>query len=134
MTKTPAQLETCRYAQFNPMALQAAIVGEVDLATASYRASSKSLATAESLHATEHERQQKTELSFKAGEIDRQTYLASEIEFAAISAARADALAQNRLSIGLLEDALRRPLFDPGAQLFMQYNGATSSISGMAAR
>lgn len=115
-------------------ALQAQIIGEVDLATASYKASSKSLATADILHATEHERQQKTERAFKAGEIDRQTFLVSEIEFAVIDAARADALGQNRLSIGLLEDALRRPLFDPGAQPFLQYNGATSSIGGLAAR
>ncbi len=113
-------------------ALQAQIAGEVDLASASYMASSKSLTTADALHATEHERQKKTARAFKAGEIDKQTFLASEIEFATISAARADVLAQNRLSIGLLEDALRRPLFDPDALFFLQDHGATSSFGGMA--
>ena len=115
-------------------ALQAQIVGEVDLATAGYKASQKSLTTANGLHVSEHERQQKTERAFKAGEIDRQTYLAGELEFAVIDAARADTLVQNRLSIGLLEDSLRRPLFDPGAFAFLKDNGATSSIGGMAAR
>lgn len=115
-------------------ALQAQIVGEVDLAAASYKATVKSLTTADALHAIEHERQKKTERAFKAGEIDRQTYLLSELEFAVIDAARAEALVQNRLSIGLLEDALRRPLFDPGSLPFMKSNGATSSIIGMAGR
>jgi outer membrane protein, heavy metal efflux system len=115
-------------------ALQAQIVGEADLASASYGASLKSLTTADGLHAAEHERQQKTEKAFKAGEIDRQTFLTSEIEFAVIDAARADALVQNRLSIGLLEDALRRPLFDPSADSFLQDNGATSSIGTIAER
>ncbi len=115
-------------------ALQAQIIGEIDLAAASYAASSKSLATADALHATERERQRKTERAFKAGEIDRQTFITSEIEYAAIDAARADALAQNRLSIGLLEDALRRPLFDPGAYSFLKSNGATSSIPSLAER
>ena len=115
-------------------ALQAQIAGESDLASASYGASSKSLATADALHTTEHERQQKTDRAFKAGEIDRQAFITSELEFAVIDAARADALVQNRLSIGLLEDALRRPLFDPRAFDFLQSNGATSSIGGMAER
>ena len=115
-------------------ALQAQIAGETDLAAASYAASSKSLATADALHTTEHERRQKTERAFKAGEIDRQTFITSELEFAVMNAARADALVQNRLSIGLLEDALRRPLFDPEAYNFLQSNGATSSIGGLAER
>ena len=115
-------------------ALQALITGEVDLAAASYKASSLSLATAEALRATELERQQKTERAFKAGEIDRQAFITSELELAVLDSARADALVQNRLSIGLLEDALRRPLFDPGAQNFLQSNGATSSIGELAER
>ena len=115
-------------------ALQAQIAGETDLAAASYGASSKSLATADALHKTEHERQQKTERAFKAGEIDRQTFITSELEFAVMDAARTDALVQNRLSIGLLEDALRRPLLDPGAYNFLQSNGATPSIGGLAER
>jgi outer membrane protein, heavy metal efflux system len=115
-------------------ALQAQIAGEVDLAAVSYKASTKSLATADALHATEHERQQKTGRAFKAGEIDRQTFLVSELEFAAIDSARADTLVQNRLSIGLLEDALRRPLFDPGAMPWLRDYGATSLRNTLATR
>lgn len=97
------------------IALQAQIIGEIDLAVAGYRSASKSLATANSLHTGEHERQRKTTRAFAAGEIDRQTLLTGELEFVAIEAARQETLTQYLNSVGLLEDALRRSLFDAGA-------------------
>jgi len=115
-------------------ALQAQIIGDIDLAAVSYRASAKSLATADALRTAQQDRHRKVEKAFRQGEIDRQAFLSSEVEFAAIDLARFDALAQHRQSIGLLEDALRRPLYDPRAILFMKYNGATSSIGDLTSR
>lgn len=112
-------------ARFN--ALQAQIIGDIDLAAASYRASIKSMATGDALHAAQKVRRQKVESAFRQGEINRATFLSSEVEFAAIELARFDALIQLRQSIGLLEDAVRRPLFDPGAMPLLQYHGVTPS-------
>ncbi len=115
-------------------ALQAQIIGEVDLAAASYRTSVKSMATADALHAAQKGRRQKVDRAFRQGEINLPTFLSSEVEFAAIELARFDALVQHRQSIGLLEDALRRPLYDPGAMAFLRYNGATPSNIDVASR
>lgn len=110
------EADTKRYeagARFN--ALQAQIVGEVDLATASFRAASKSLSTATALLTTEKQRQRQSARAFAAGESDRPTFLSGELEFAAVETGRLDTLVQYLNSISLLEDALRHPLFDPGA-------------------
>ncbi len=104
-------------------ALQARIIGEIDRATALYHAATRTLATADGLRSAEDRHSQQVERSFRAGEADRPTLLGAQIELAAIELSRFDAVVQQRQALGLLEDGLKHPLFDPTAALFMPKSG-----------
>ncbi len=111
-------------------ALQAQIIGAIDTAIASYRASAQAIVTADALVAGGQQRQQEVVRSFKAGEIDRTTLVTTELEGAALELSRFDAIVQRLQSLGALEDALQRPLLAPDAQLFMfETNPRTASVS-----
>jgi outer membrane protein, heavy metal efflux system len=95
-------------------ALQAQIIGAVDQAAASYRNATRSLATGDALLADEERRERQIESSFRAGQVDRPTLVSAQLEVAATALSRFDAVVQQRLALGALEDALQQPLFDPG--------------------
>lgn len=99
-------------------ALQAQIIGAVDAAAANYRALLQSLATADALLAGEQSREHQVSRSFQAGEADRPTLVAVELELAAVRLSRLDAAVQERQALGALEDALQHPLFEPAIPLF----------------
>lgn len=94
-------------------ALQAQVIGAVDAADAAYRTTTQALGTANALLAGEQARQRQVSASFKAGESDRPTLVAAELELAVIQAAQFDTVVLQRQALGALEDALQQPLFDP---------------------
>jgi cobalt-zinc-cadmium efflux system outer membrane protein len=96
------------------IALQAQIVGAIDSAVASYRAATRTLSTADSLLASERTHLREVSKSFSAGAVGRIALLSAQVELATIEVSRFEAAVRQRQAIGALEDALQRPLFDPG--------------------
>jgi outer membrane protein, heavy metal efflux system len=94
-------------------ASQGRVMGEIDRAAAAYSGAAQTLATADALEAGEERRQEEVERSFRAGAVDRPTLLEAQIERSATESARLDVLVQHREALGLLEDALQQPFFDP---------------------
>ncbi len=94
-------------------ALQARIIGAIDGALAAYRAATRGLATADLLLADAQRREGQVGASFRAGQVDRPTFLSAQLETAAIGLSRFDASLAQREAIGALEDALQHPLFEP---------------------
>jgi outer membrane protein TolC len=95
-------------------ALQAQIIGAIDQAVSAYRAATRSVATGDALLADANRGAHEVERSFRAGETDRPTLVTAELEAATTALSRFDAVVQQRQAIGALEDALQKPLFDPG--------------------
>jgi len=104
-------------------ALQAEIIGAIDAAAAAYRTTTQSLHTADVLLAGEQARQRQARASFAAGESDRPTLVAAELEAAVIRSSQFDAQVQQHQALGALEDALQQPLFDPHSALFIPHAG-----------
>jgi outer membrane protein TolC len=94
-------------------ALQLKVIGQIDGAMADYRATSASLATADTLLREEQDRVARSEQTFRAGALDRPTLLTVQIEGSVTQQARFDALVNQRRALGSLEDALQYPLYDP---------------------
>ena len=99
-------------------ALQAQVIGAIDGADRAYRAATQALGTADALLAGERSRQLQVKASFAAGEADRPTLIAAELESTLIQSAHFDAVVSQRQALGALEDALQQPLFDPQAAPF----------------
>jgi outer membrane protein, heavy metal efflux system len=98
-------------------ALQAQIIGAVDLAATAYRKSTQTLASANALLADEQRRVLAMENSFRAGQVDRPTLVTVQMEAAATALAGFDAVVKQRQALGALEDALQRPLYGPDVML-----------------
>ena len=99
------------------VALQARIIAALDRAGADCRASDAGLREADALLAAEETRAGQISRAFRAGASDQPALLASEVDLAHARLARFDARVATLNAIGELEDALRQPLFDPGASL-----------------
>jgi outer membrane protein TolC len=99
------------------IALQAQVIGEIDRASVAYRKSTEALASAEALQADENRRAQAIEKSFAAGQADRPTLVATQVEAAVTALSGFDALLRQRQALGALEDALERPLYGPDVLL-----------------
>ena len=97
--------------------VQAGVIGAIDEASAAYRGASAGLATADALLVDQQRRQARTTRLFQAGEIDRPTWLAGDLELRAAEASRLDAELARRQALGQLEDALQTPLFGSSASL-----------------
>ncbi len=91
-------------------ALQARVIGESDRALAGYRESLKKLEAADALLASQRSRRQSAEAMFHAGEADRLALLGARLELETGALARLEALAGVQRALGLLEDAVERPL------------------------
>ena len=92
------------------IALQSRVMGEIDRTFAGYRFALQKLETADSLLATKKKQLQSIQAMFNAGETDRLSFLSSQSELYSIALLRLDALANSQQSLGLLEDAVQRPL------------------------
>lgn len=112
-------------------ALQAQIIGAVDAAVAGYRATMQTLRAADALAADERSRLRQVRASFDAGDSDRPTLIAAELEASVIQASRFDTVVLQRQALGALEDALQQPLFDPEAARFVPHAGprATTELT-----
>ena len=84
-------------AQFT--ALQAQVIGQIDAAAAAYRATSRTLGSANAPLARERTRQGQARAAFKAGGSDRPTLVTAGLEAAVIRTSRFDALVAQRQAI-----------------------------------
>lgn len=91
-------------------ALQLEVIAAIDAASAAYRDASETLSRAESLAARQADRTRRTDATFRAGEADRVALLGAGLEQVATDASRIDAVVARQKAVGLLEDALQRPL------------------------
>lgn len=92
------------------LALQSKTLGDIDQTVAGFRAASGKLATAETLLASREQQQRSVAAQFKAGETDRLALTSAEVELISIRLARLDAWSRAQQALGLVEDALQRPL------------------------
>ena len=99
------------------LALEARIIAALDQAGADYRAAEAGLHAADALLALEAARAGEIARAFRAGAADQPTALAGEVDEAHARLSWLDARVAELAAIGELEDALRQPLFDPGATL-----------------
>lgn len=99
------------------VALQARIIAALDRAGADYRASDAGQRAADVLLAAEEARADAVARAFRAGASDQPARLAGEVDLAHARLAWFDAKVAALTALGELEDALRQPLFDPGATL-----------------
>jgi outer membrane protein, heavy metal efflux system len=93
-------------------ALQAHVIGELERALAGYHAALHTLETADAVLSGRKRAQQSTQALFQAGEADRLALVSAQLEIDASALARLDALVKAQQALGLLEDAIQRPL-DP---------------------
>ena len=94
-------------AQFN--ALQARVLGDLDRATAAYRAALAKAATADTLLANLQKQEQAAQARLQAGDISRLELSTVELELNQAALARLDALGKAQQAFGDLEDALQSP-------------------------
>ena len=98
----------------NFTALQARIVGAIDEAATSYRTSTQSLATADTLLSDDENHERQIARQFSAGQVDRVGFVTAKLGVTATALSRFDAVVRQRQAISALEDALQQPFFDPG--------------------
>ncbi len=94
------------------LATQAAVIAQIDKALAQYDAAYFVLHAARCAEAQTEAQRKTAEAWFKLGETDRLAAIAAGIQADLAERARLDALRQAQLALGLLEDALQRPI-DP---------------------
>jgi outer membrane protein TolC len=93
--------------------VQSIVIADSDKALAQYSAAYATLQEAAHSVGQFDKQQQAANLLLKAGETEQFTVIAAELQTSAAERVRLDALHQAQLSVGLLEDALQRPI-DPG--------------------
>jgi outer membrane protein TolC len=96
-------------------ALQAQVIGETDRSLTGYRAALQKLETVDALLTNQKNRLQSVLAMFNLGETDRLALLGAEQELALSELSRLDTLVKTQQSLGLLEDALQRPLDSLGS-------------------
>ncbi|HJT17278.1 MAG TPA: TolC family protein [Thermoanaerobaculia bacterium] len=92
------------------VALQARVIGSIEIASAQYDSALKKLNAAESAFQLQRTQTDRIEAQFKAGQIDRVALRTAELELVSAELARADATAQAQDALGAIEDALEQPL------------------------
>lgn len=95
-------------AKFN--ALQARAINEVDSTWISYQAVSRQLTEADALFQEQQKHQRSIVAEFNIGESDRLALTGGQLELISAALARLDAQGKLMQSLGLLEDAIQRPL------------------------
>ncbi|HUX28957.1 MAG TPA: TolC family protein, partial [Terracidiphilus sp.] len=92
------------------LAAQSTVIAQTDKALAQYDAAYASLEEARRVVAQADEQRQTAYRWLKAGEADRLTAVSADIQAAVAERTRVDALHQSQLALGMLEDALQRPI------------------------
>jgi cobalt-zinc-cadmium efflux system outer membrane protein len=92
--------------------LQARVIGEIDRALAGYSGALHKLKTAEFLFTTQNQQEQSTQARVNSGEVDRLALLSAQLELDSTALSRLKAIYDAQQALGLLEDAIWRPL-DP---------------------
>jgi len=93
--------------------LQAQTMGAVDTALTGYRAATAAVQTADTLVIESERRSDQIARSLEAGEADRPTLVAAQIELSTVELSRFEAGVLQRQALGALEDAFQRQLFEP---------------------
>lgn len=96
------------------IALQSSVIGQVEAAVASFRASQTNLTAWDALATSQTEQGRRVRSQFEAGEADRLDVLGAAIEDNATRLARSEAVVKMQQSVGSLEDAVQRPFNLPG--------------------
>ncbi len=102
-------------ASFN--ALQARVLGEIDLALATYRAALLTRSEADATLDNLQKQERRGQAMLGAGEISRGDLAALRLQLGAAAIARLDALTKARQALGQVEDALQSPLGLPPSLL-----------------
>jgi outer membrane protein TolC len=97
------------------LALQAKVIGEIEQAIASFRASETNVKALESLAIVQEAQQQSIAAEFQAGAVDRLEVLTGEIELNSTQLTRLEAQWKLQQAFGALEDAVQRPLDLPAS-------------------
>jgi cobalt-zinc-cadmium efflux system outer membrane protein len=97
--------------------LQARVLAAIDTALAGHRAARRALATADELVAGSRRREGQVAAALRAGQGDRPSLIAAQLEAAAVALAQFDARLARLKALAALEDALQYPLFAPAAAL-----------------
>ncbi len=95
--------------------LQARVVGEVDRTLAGALAARQKLAKAEEWLDAQSQQLASAKALFQAGETDRMALVSAQLEYATTALGRLDALIRAQQALGLLEDAMQRPVDDSSA-------------------
>ncbi len=92
------------------LALQNKTMGDIDQTVTGFRMASNKLTIAEALLASREKQQRAVTAQFNAGETDRLALTSADVELISIQLARLDAWNRAHQALGLVEDALQRPL------------------------
>ncbi len=92
------------------LAVQSAVLADVDRSQAQYAAAFATLQAATVVVGELEEQQQSALRLLKAGETEQLTVVAAQLQTSVSGRARLDALHQTQLALGLVEDALQRPI------------------------
>ncbi len=92
------------------ISLQARVIGEVERTLAGYDVALQKLKTAVALLENKQKALQSVQQMFQAGEVGRPDLLNARLEYSSAELARSQALVEVQRSLGLLEDAVQRPL------------------------
>jgi cobalt-zinc-cadmium efflux system outer membrane protein len=92
------------------LALQAKVIGALDIAVASCRSALEKSKAADELLANLSKQEKTARAKYEFGEISRPELLGVELELASSALSRLDALVKAQESLGKLEDVLQSPL------------------------
>jgi outer membrane protein, heavy metal efflux system len=92
------------------ISLQARILGEIEQAAAGYEAALQQQETADALVQSHQAQVDSAQAQLERGEFDRLDVLSARVELAAAELGRLDAWLKAQAALGLLEDAIERPL------------------------
>lgn len=92
------------------LSVQSKAIAQVEESLAGYRYAVRMFETADALVRDQKRKENAAAAAFKAGEVDRLTWLSAQSETATAELARVNASLQVQRTLGRLEDALRAPL------------------------
>jgi cobalt-zinc-cadmium efflux system outer membrane protein len=100
------------------LAVQSTILADIDRSQSQYTAAFKGLENATAAIRELKEQQQSAVRQLEAGETERLTVVAAELQTSVSERTQLEALHQAQLALGMVEDALQQPLGPTGAPTF----------------
>ncbi len=113
------------------IALQAKVLNEIDRTLAGYRVALQSCKTATVILEDERQRLKTLRARLKSGEAARFTLVNAEISVISAELAKADAFAKAQQALGMVEDALQRPLDSKGSLSTAHERNPRESLDGV---